>query len=163
MTNADETPAGENAWADARARYESSAEAVKSIAASLALAPARLVAEARARGWKLRTAGVKKPSTRAALMKLRETLQARIAQFEQQLAQLGQEVDTLGNEKEARAVNLLVRTLEKVLDLERKHKSLGKKQREHAKRLDDAAREELVRRIEALRPVGEGEAVRRGS
>jgi hypothetical protein len=150
----------EDAWADARARYEQTAETLSSIAARLGLHHNALRRQVELRGWTVRLPPQKKPSTRATLMKLRETLQARITQFEQQIAELGKEVDALGNEKEARAMNLLVRTLEKVLDLERKHKSLGKKQREHAKRLDDAARAELVRRIEALAPMEEGEAIR---
>lgn len=160
MTNEGYTPAGEDAWADARIRYETTAETLTAIAARLGVHHNALRRQIELRGWTLRAATAKKPSTRATLMKLRETLQSRITQFEEQIAELGKEVGALGSEKDARAMNLLVRTLEKVLDLERKHKTLGKKQRDHAKRLDDAAREELVRRIEALAPEQQGEGVR---
>lgn len=162
MSDADKTPAGEDAWAEARRRYEQTSDTLSSIAARLGLHHNQLRRQAASLGWTLRMAGARKPSTRATLMKLRETLQARIAQFEQQIAELGKEVDALGNEKEARAMNLLVRTLEKVLDLERKHTQQNRKRRDQAKRLDDAAREELVRRIEALAPREESEGLRQG-
>ena len=91
-------------------------------------------------------------------MRLRDTLQARISQFEQHLAELGKEANAIATEKDARAMNLLVRTLEKVLDLERKHNASRTRQRKAERAFDDAAREELIRRIEALPATADGEA-----
>ncbi len=62
-------------------------------------------------------------------MRLRDTLQARISQFEQHITELGKEANAIATEKDARAMNLLVRTLEKVLDLERKHNASRTRQR----------------------------------
>ena len=90
------------------------------------------------------------------LQTVRDTLQKRLASFEQQIDALGEEASAAASEKDIRAMNLLVRTLEKVLDLERKDRSLRSKLTRDRKRLDTAGREELIRRIEALRPEGNG-------
>lgn len=142
-------------WAEARRRYETTEEPVTAIATSLGLHHTQLRRGAAARGWTLRQAKVRKPSTRTTLQTVRDTLQKRLAQFEQQIDALGQEASSAVSEKDIRAMNLLVRTLEKVLDLERKDRSQRTKLSRERKRLDTAGREELIRRIEALQPQGE--------
>lgn len=144
------------AWEDARRRYETTDEPVTVIAASLGLSQLKLVHEARRRKWSLRRTKVRKPTTKVTLQTVRDTLQKRLAQFEQQIDALGQEASAAASEKDIRAMNLLVRTLEKVLDLERKDRSQRNKLSRERKRLDDAGREELIRRIEALQAQGEG-------
>ena len=58
-------------------------------------------------------------TTRATLARLKEMLQARVSHLEAELKEIGAEVDGLANDRQIKAVNLVVRTLEKVLDLDR--------------------------------------------
>lgn len=159
MSDAGQPPAADELWAEARRRYETTDEPVTAIAASLGLHRTQLRRQATARGWSLRPTKARKPSTRTTLQTVRDTLQKRLAQFEQQIDALGEAASTAASEKDIRAMNLLVRTLEKVLDLERKDRSQRSKLSRERKRLDTAGREELVRRIEALQvrcsPAGE--------
>jgi hypothetical protein len=92
----------------------------------------------------------KKQSTRQTLMKLKDLLQNRVTQFEQQIGELGAEISSLANERDIRATNILVRTLEKVLELEHKERKQRSTRARKNRKLDDAERAELARRIANL-------------
>ncbi len=161
MSNVDESSARDLLWQDARLKYEDPAQDLQEIAKTLGISKFRLVIAAKARGWKLRTAGkTAATSTRATIQRFKELLQNRLAQLETQINALGNDVTAASNEREIRAVNTLVRTLEKVLELERKDRShRARKSRQH-RDLDDAERNELVRRIAGLRPRPDGSELR---
>jgi hypothetical protein len=157
MSNANETSAGELLWQDARIKYEDPAQDLGAIAETLGISRYRLVIAAKARGWKLRTARkAAASSTRATIQRFKELLQNRLAQLETQINALGDDVSAANSEREIRAVNTLVRTLEKVLELERKDRThRARKIRQH-RDLNDAERDEIVRRIASLRPRQDG-------
>jgi len=94
----------------------------------------------------------KKASTSpaATIRRLKALVQERLAELESTLDRLGADVSASDNEREIRSINMLVRTLEKVLELEAKERA-GRLRRSHQRRqLDDARREEIVRRLEVL-------------
>jgi replication fork clamp-binding protein CrfC len=92
----------------------------------------------------------KKQSTRTTLTRLKDLLQNRVTQFEQQIGELGAEISSLANERDIRATNILVRTLEKVLELEHKERKQRSTRARQNRKLNDAEREELARRIANL-------------
>jgi hypothetical protein len=160
MTN--NTPPGEPAWEHIRARYEAGEEKVKDIAASFGIAAVTLSLKAKTLGWKLRQRAKKaitktKPppkkqeTTRDTLKRLKDLLQERVAHLEDEVKQLGLELDAITNERQIKSVNLVVRTLEKVLDLERKDKLKRKQQAREFKLYDDEQRRQLAERIARLR------------
>lgn len=143
-------------WAAIRLRYEQATETVAQIAADIALTPHKLTLRARAEGWTMRSTSRKKSqSTRETIKRLKELLQNRLAHMETQISILGNDISALESEREIRATSTLARTLEKVLELEHKER----KQRQHLSRktrkLDDAERDELAKRLEALQPQPE--------
>lgn len=155
------TPPGEPAWENMRARYEAGEEKVKDIATSFGIAAITLSAKAKALGWKLRAvakravrkakaAQKKTESTRDTLQRLKDLLQERILQLEGEVKQLGEDINAIGNERQIKSVNLVVRTLEKVLDLERKDKLKRKQQSRDFKHYDEEQRLALARKIEQL-------------
>jgi hypothetical protein len=99
---------------------------------------------------------LKNQSTRQTLRRLKELLQNRLSQFESQIEEIGVEISSLANERDIRATNTLVRTLEKVLDLEHKDRKQRSTQARKNRKLDDAEREELARRIANLPPERHG-------
>lgn len=160
-------PPDDPAWAAIRARYEAGEEAVKAIAAAVGLTAHGLVAKAKALGWRLRkkakatargepAAKAKPESTAATIRRLKDVLQARLAQLETQLQDIGADVSALGTERDIRATNTLVRTLEKVLDLERKDRTRRKTAKQAFKHFDDAQRDALARKIEGLEGAWDG-------
>jgi vacuolar-type H+-ATPase subunit I/STV1 len=144
-----------DAWAAIRARYEAATETVAQIAADIATTPHKLTLRARAEGWLLRTAQKVKKSkpqnTRDTIKRLKELLQNRLTQLEGQLSAIGEEVNALASERDIRATNTLVRTLEKVLELEHKERKQRSSRARQSRKLNDAERAELTRRIENLR------------
>jgi uncharacterized protein (UPF0335 family) len=157
----DDKDAGQADWSALRARYEAGEEKVKDIAAAAGMSAIVLANKAKALGWKLR-ANVKKvigkakpspkkqASTRDTLKRLKDLLQERVAQLEDEVKQLGLELDAVTNERQIKSVNLVVRTLEKVLDLERKDKLKRKQQSRDFKHYDDEQRRALAEKIERL-------------
>jgi flagellar motility protein MotE (MotC chaperone) len=142
-------------WLRTRSRYEAGQDSVKAIAESLGLSPARLVREAKARGWALRgrkASATQRPkdSTRATLKRFKDLLQSRLGQLESQLGDISSQVTALTSERDIRAMNTLVRTLEKVLELERKDRAHRARKVQQRRNFDDAARTELARRIEKI-------------
>jgi aminopeptidase N len=124
------------------------------IAAEAGITRQALVVRARAEGWKLR--GLPKPwaakaqGTRATLARFKALLQQRLTEFEAQIGTLSAEANAATSERDIRAMNTLVRTLEKVLELERKERARRIAKRKHDKRFDDAEREALAEKLMGL-------------
>lgn len=138
-------------WPALRRDYEAGARKLADIAAAAGLTSQKLAIIARREGWTPRGAGrPKSEATRATLKRLKALLQQRLGDFETQLARLGAEADAASNERDIRAMNTLVRTLEKVLELERKDRAARAKRRRTSKQFGDAERDELARRLAAL-------------
>jgi hypothetical protein len=144
---------GANPWVHIRARYEQAQETVAQIAQDIKTTPYKLTLRARAEGWLLRTTQKRKKSlnTRDTIKRLKDLLQNRLAQLEGQIGEIGAEIDALANERDIRATNTLVRTLEKVLELEHKERKQRSQRARQSRKLNDADRQELTRRIENLR------------
>lgn len=154
-------PVSDVAWPEIRARYERGDERVDAIAKSIGMARITLSMKALKEGWKMRGMKVAKtktkaaapdkpPSTRETIQRLKDMLQQRVTQLEQELKELGTEVSALNNERGIRSVNMLVRTIEKVLDLERSDKLKRKKAIRDFKYFDDEQRRQLAAKIERL-------------
>lgn len=148
MSSASESPAGDLLWQQARTDYETTEKDLNAIAQALGISRARLIAEARSRGWKLR--GARNSSTRATIQRFKDLLQKRLAQLEGEMDAIVAEVASAASERDIRPVNMLVRTLEKVLELERKDRAARARKRKERRKFDDAARDELARRLTAL-------------
>lgn len=146
-----EQPAAAPDWAKLRQDYEQGMRSVAEIAAEAGLTRQRLTVIARRDGWKPRGPGKpKSEATRATIRRLKTLLQQRLADFEAQITSLGAEADAASSERDIRAMNTLVRTLEKVLELERKDRAHRAKRRARHRQFDDAEREALAQRLEAL-------------
>ena len=178
MTEDIEAPAVPD-WVDIRARYEAGVEKVAVIAATIGLAGVTLSNKAKAEGWQLRRVRVAMPSiasaepaeaapaatakpgkaqsTRQTLLRLKDIIQTRLRNVEGELGEIGEKLNSLSNERDIRSTNTLVRTLEKVLEIEHKERKQRGKHRKDKLRLDDAGRDELARRIASLCESGPGE------
>lgn len=162
-------------WPAIRARYEGRGEAVADIAAAFGLGVMELSSQAKARGWRMRSAKARRaaakapvpeaaagaprrqpaPSTQVVIRRLKALVQARISRLEEEMKPQGREGGALDAERGIRATNTLARTLEKVLDLE--HRDRKQRKLKSRAAADDAGREELARRIAALASEGEGQ------
>ena len=150
MSNADEQSAGELLWQQARDDYENTEKRLDLVAEVLGITKFKLVIEARRRGWKLRNHKKNSNGTRATILRFKELLQKRLGELENQIGQIGEEVSSATSERDIRAVNMLVRTLEKVLELERKDRAHRARKIKERRKFDDADRDELARRLTAL-------------
>jgi vacuolar-type H+-ATPase subunit I/STV1 len=161
-------PAGSPAWEHIRLRYEQAQESVEQIAASIGIAGITLSRKAKAEGWLMRmkakakaktkkAAPIKIQNTRETIRRLKELLQGRLAQLEEQISTIGQDINALANERDIRATNTLVRTLEKVLELEHKDRKQRQLRARATTKLNNAEREELARRIANLEPEENGQ------
>ncbi|MCA3561501.1 MAG: hypothetical protein IOC82_10795 [Aestuariivirga sp.] len=151
MSGGGDEPAPAAVWARVRERYEHGIEAVATIAQDAGITRQALAARARLEGWKLRGAARGKPQgTRATLARFKALLQQRLTEFEAQIGTLSAEASAATSERDIRAMNTLVRTLEKVLELERKERARRIARRKHGKRFDDAEREALADKLEGL-------------
>lgn len=154
-------------WDEVRARYEKGEEQVKAIAASIGWIGINLSRHAKAMGWKLRGAvaapirilrqPVRAKTTGETIRRLKDLLTDRIANLESEIKALGQDIDELSNEKKLRSVNMVVRTLEKVIDLERKDKLAKQRQARAFKLFDESQRGALAEKIERLEEGWQGE------
>jgi hypothetical protein len=109
-----------------------------------------LTAKARALGWRLRRAVQKSAGTRETIARLKNLLQQRLTELEAQIGALGEAASAATSERDIRATNTLVRTLEKVLELERKERLQRSRQRKAQRQFDDAEREALAEKFMAL-------------
>jgi hypothetical protein len=156
---------GDPAWAHIRARYEQDQESVAAIAADVGLTSIALAMIAKKEGWKMRgkarlaPAAVKPKgeSTAATIKRLKDILQARLTQIETEIKELGEDVDKLTSERQIRATNVLVRTIEKVMDLERKDRFRKRKAAFAFKYFDRQQREQLADKIGRLQREWRGE------
>jgi hypothetical protein len=154
MSGADEQSAPAALWARLRERYENGTESVTALAAGAGITRHALVSRARAEGWKLRDAAKqsrKAQGTRGTLSRFKALLRQRLSEFEAQIGSLSAEANAATSERDIRAMNTLVRTLEKVLDLERKERARRSARRKHERRFDDAEREALADKLAGLR------------
>ncbi len=167
MTATATPPPDDGAWQHIRARYEQSQETVKQIAESIGLSGITLSQKAKALSWTLRskikletkvTVASKAETTTATIRRLKDMLQSRIKRLELQIDDIGKDISGLANEREIRAVNTLVRTLEKVLDLERKDRSKRKKTDIEFQRFDEQQRLDLADKIGRLQQTWRGTA-----
>ena len=167
MTATATPPPDDGAWQHIRARYEQSQETVKQIAESIGLSGITLSQKAKALSWTLRskikletkvTVASKAETTTATIRRLKDMLQSRIKRLELQIDDIGKDISGLANEREIRAVNTLVRTLEKVLDLERKDRSKRKKTDIEFQRFDEQQRLDLADKIGRLQQTWRGDA-----
>ena len=154
MSGDGEQPAPAAVWARVRERYENGIEALATIASDAGMTRQALVVKARAEGWKLRGYVQSRPTkpqgTRATLARFKALLQQRLTEFEAQIGTLSAEASAATSERDIRAMNTLVRTLEKVLELERKERARRIAKRKHDKRFDDAEREALAEKLMGL-------------
>jgi hypothetical protein len=152
MSGGGDEPAAEAVWASARQRYEGGVDAVSAIAADLGITAQALTSRARRDGWRLRSGGSKKATgTRETIARLKGLLQQRLTDLENQIGALGEAATATSSERDIRAMNTLVRTLEKVLELERKDRAQRGKQRKLTRDFDDAEREALADKLDGLR------------
>lgn len=171
-------PEDSPAWGHIRLRYEQAQETVAQIAASIGLSSITLSRHAKSEGWLMRMKpkakrkskkpeAVKIQNTRDTIRRLKELLQGRLAQLEAQISSIGQDIDTLANERDIRATNTLVRTLEKVLELENKDRKQRQLRSRTTAKFNDSQREDLARRIANLEPepnqLAGGEIAEQGS
>lgn len=151
-------------WLQVRRDYEAGLLPVAQIAAAAGINSNKLTAQARREGWALRgKARIKTQGTRETIARLKALLQRRLAELESQLGTLGEEADAASSEREIRSMNTLVRTLEKVLELERKDRAGRARRRHEHKRFDDAERDALARRLEALHDLWSREEAQSGA
>lgn len=152
MSGTGDEPLPAAVWAVVRQRYEEGRDAVSVIAAELGLTAQALAARARAQGWTLRRpASQKSIGTRQTIARLKMLLQQRLGDLENQLGELGEKATAATSERDIRSMNTLVRTLEKVLELERKDRAQRSKQRKQQREFDDAERDALAEKLEGLR------------
>jgi hypothetical protein len=160
-------PAGSPAWDHIRLRYEQAHETVLQIAQSIGLSSITLSRMAKAQGWVMRmkakakskrkkTDPIKIQNTRETIRRLKELLQGRLSQLEEQISSIGKDIDALANERDIRATNTLVRTLEKVLELEHKDRKQRQLRSRATRKFNDSQREELARRIANLESEDDG-------
>jgi DNA-binding transcriptional MerR regulator len=150
-------PPGDPVWASIRLRYEQDQEAVDAIADDVGLHRMGLSLLAKKLGWRLRgkprvlpRKSSKGETTAATIKRVKDILQQRLSELEEQIRALGLEVDAITNERQMRSTNLLVRTLEKVMDLERKERLRKRKEIEVHKYFDDGQRQQLADKIGRL-------------
>jgi hypothetical protein len=151
------TPQDTCDWDAVRARYELREESVHDIASSIGMARFTLINKARALGWTLRRTleqkkllAVRNEKPKDTIQRLKDLLEARIASLEQQIAVIGKHANQLKTERDIRAVGTLVRTLDKVLELERNTKDRNKKTTADFRRFTDAERHALADKLERL-------------
>lgn len=151
MSGGNDEPPADGFWAAARKRYEDGREAVAAIAAEAEISAQALTARARVEGWMLRGTPKKKTvGTRETIARLKALLQRRLSELEAQIDDLTEQATAVTSERDIRAMNTLVRTLEKVLELERKERTQRQRQRSAGRQFTDAEREALADKLEGL-------------
>ncbi len=157
-------PPGDPVWAHVRMRYEQDQESVEAIAEEVGLHKIGLAVLAKKLGWRMRgkprvlpRKSGKGETTAAVIRRVKDLLQQRLLELEDQIKELKIEVTAMENERQMRSTNLLVRTLEKVMDLERKERSRKRNEIQSHKYFDDAQRQQLADKIGRLRGAWAGQ------
>jgi hypothetical protein len=159
MSDGDEPAAVD--WARLRGDYEAGLRPIAEIAGEAGLNRQKLALLAKREGWRLRNpARARTEATRDTIRRLKSMLQGRLGELESQIATLGVEATAASSEREIRSMNTLVRTLEKVLELERKDRAHRARRRKEHRQFDDAEREALALRLEALHREWTGEEIK---
>ncbi len=158
-------PPGDPVWAHVRMRYEQDQETVEAIAEEVGLHRMGLSLLAKKLGWRLRgkprvmpRKSGKGETTAAVIRRVKDLLQQRLLELEDQIKELKIEVTAMENERQMRSTNLLVRTLEKVMDLERKERLRKRNEVQSHKYFDDGQRQQLAEKIGRLRGTWAGRA-----
>ena len=154
----DELPAAPD-WVRVRKEYEGGAIRLADLAELAGVSPLKLMSVARREGWRpRRTNGVKPVPVRSTIARLKSLVQQRIAALDGELEVIGEEAKAATSERDIRATDTLVRTLEKVLELERKDRAARAKRRKQHREYTDADRQALAERLKGLHPRGADEA-----
>lgn len=153
-------------WAHIRLRYEQDQESVETIAGDVGLHRIGLALLAKKLGWRLRgnprvmpRKTNKAETTAATIKRVKDLLQQRLLELEEQIKTLQVEVTAIENERQMRSTNLLVRTIEKVIDLERQERARKRKDVDAHKYFDDEQRRQLAGKIAKLQHQWRGETV----
>jgi hypothetical protein len=155
-------PPEDPVWVSIRMRYEQNHETVEQIGESVGLSKIALAMRAKKLGWKLRNAKAvtvepgKKETTTATIKRVKELLQRRVSMLEAELQDIAKNVNALATERQIRSTNTLVRTIEKVIDLERKDRARRAKQTRDFKYFDDEQRRQLADKIGKLQSEWRG-------
>ena len=145
----DSETAGATDWSAVKADYDNPALPIVALLKKHHVSQWQLYTHANQQGWLRRTVRVPASAKKTAVARLKALVQRRLTELENTMERLGAELTAVENEREIRAMSLLARTLDKVLELERKHRARTAKRR-GGRPLDDARRRELTRRLDAL-------------
>ena len=138
-------------WVRVRKEYEGGAIRLSDLAELEGVSPQKLMSMARCAGWKpRRTSGAKPAPVRSTIARLKILLQQRLAALDGEIEAISAEATAANNERDIRAINTLVRTLEKVLELERKDRAVRVKRRKQHRDYTDADRQALAERLKGL-------------
>ena len=151
MTNHGDEPAAKPDWAAAEKLVRRGGVPYDAICARFGIPRKEFDARRKAEGWKRKL--VKTENTAQTIRRLKDLLHKRLADLEGQLAAIGADVSAAESEREIKSMNTLVRTLEKVLELERKHSASAKRRSGGLRIVDNARRLALAARIAALSPT----------
>jgi hypothetical protein len=139
-------------WIRLRNDYEAGQRKVAEIAVEAGLSVQKLAALARQRNWRLRGQGRPQSSaTRETIARLKSLLQRRLGELEARIGNSETADGAASGERDIRAMHTLVRTLEKVLELDREDRARRARGRKLGRRYDDAEREALARKLSGLR------------
>lgn len=127
-------------WAAIRADYEADREPVKAVAERYGVTEPTLYHHAQKEGWIMRQS-VRNTARPALIERMAKLLERQIAHLEKNM--------TPGDEKEVGLLGNMARTLEKLIDLDRKED--GKAPDKKRDREIDVLREKLAARIDQLR------------
>jgi uncharacterized protein YjcR len=151
MSGGGDEPAAAPDWVRVRKEYEEGAIRLADLAELAGTTAFKLMAMARREGWKPRKHRGSKPApVRTTIARLKSLLQQRLAALDGEIKALDEEATAASNERDIRAINTLVRTLEKVLELERKDRAVRAKRRKQHRDYTDADRQALAERLKGL-------------
>jgi hypothetical protein len=152
-----ENPAPDGGWETVRARYELREEKVTDIAASIGLTAHQLMMKAKAFGWTLRRTleskqllSLKGEKRKDTIQRLKALLEDRITSLETEINDIKDKTNQLKQERHYRAIGTLVRTLDKVLQIERNSTSANDDARNRFKPFTDRERHALADKLERL-------------
>jgi TolA-binding protein len=157
-------PPDDPVWAHVRMRYEQDQETVEAIAGDVGLHKIGLALLAKKLGWRLRSTprvmprkATRDETTAATIRRVKDLLRQRLLELEDQIRNLQVEVTAMESERQMRSTNLLVRTIGKVMDLEREERNRKRKDKVDHKYFDDTQRQQLADKIGRLQHQWRGE------
>jgi hypothetical protein len=163
-------PPPEGGWDTIRARYELRDERVSDIAQSIGLTAGQLIMKARTSGWTTRRTleqkqllsekGEKRKDT---IQRLKDLLETRITALEAELNDIKSKSSQVKTDRDYRAIGTLVRTLDKVLQIERNSTSANEDAKKRFKPFTDRERNALADKLEKLHHQWTAEEARQTS